>query len=200
MITSNAFINQIRPGRVAIALAGGALLTLATGLPAADTQAASLQTRPAAPTEVSVEIRTSPDRLGGATDDQLTLIFSSVSAELQRTPPQPLFGADIMAEFSFSGRDARPGATLVFKRAVTDERFLTARFVRLINHGADSWGGESLSMSVNGRRVLDRQSLYPRKGTQPNGGIEKFNPLQWYERVYWEADLQKIRVDRYSAR
>ena len=151
-------------------------------------------------TEVLFEISTSPDKLGGATDDQLTILFSNVSAEQQRTPPRPFFGDDIVAEFSFSGRDARPGSTATFRRFAKDTSFLSARYVRLVNHGLDSWAGDSISLSIAGRRVLYRQSLYPRKGAQPNGGIEKFNPLQWYERVYWEADFQKIRSDRASAK
>ena len=151
--------------------AGLAALGVAILSPALAGDQMTVQRAIATGIDVAVEIRTSPDKLGGATNDQLTLIFSNASAELQRTPPTPLFGADIVTEFSFSGRDARPGATLTFRRTMSDEKFLAARYIRLINHGADSWGGESISLSVNGRRVLDRQSLYPRKGGQPNGGV-----------------------------
>jgi hypothetical protein len=150
--------------------------------------------------EVIFEVRTSPERLGGATDDLLTILFSNVSAEQQRTPPKPLFGDDVVAEFSFSGRDARPGATMIMRRLLADVSFINARYVRVVNHGADAWGGEWISLSVAGRRVLDRQTLYPRKGAHREAGIEKFNPLQWYERIYWEEDLQKIRRDRAAAR
>ena len=173
---------------------------VAVAVTAAVVAAHQYQARSVSGTEVVIEIRTSLDKAGGGTDDLLTLIFSNVSAEQQRAPPRPLFGEDIVAEFSFSGRDARPGATLTFRRFVADPTFVNARYVRVVNHGADSWGGESISVTVGGRRVLARQTMYPRKGAQPAGGLEKFNPLQWYERVYWEADLQKIRSDRAFAK
>jgi hypothetical protein len=67
----------------------------------------------------------------------------------------------------------------------------------LVNHGVDGWAGETLAMTVDGRTIFSRLSLYPRKGAQARGGIEKFNGKDWKERNFWEADLQRIRADRY---
>jgi hypothetical protein len=141
--------------------------------------------------EVIFEVQTSSDGVGGSSDDQITILFSNTSSELMRTPPRPIFGDDILAEFSFSGREARPGSTLKFSRRVPSTTFLEARFIRVVNHGADGWAGSTLSITAEGKRLLDRVSLFPRKGAN-KGGIEKFNAVTWYERTYWEADLQRL--------
>jgi hypothetical protein len=164
-------------------------------LTAAQVQQSALP-RGAGGTEVVFEIRTSPERAGGATEDQITILFSNTSSEQQRTPPRPLFGDDILAEFSFSGRDARAGSTLTLRRVVPDTSFLNARYLRVVNHGGDAWAGDSLSLRVGSRPVLDRQSMYPRRGAGAEAGIQKYNASQWYERVYWEVDFQRARAGR----
>ncbi len=144
---------------------------------------------------VEFEVRTGLGGLGGSSGDGMLIIFSNRSAD---TPlvPFPLFGEDIIAEFAFSGRDAIPGKVLAFSRRVNDLSFLDARYIRIVNPGADGWAGESLSLTVAGKRVLDRQTLYPRKGAEPKGGIEMFNSSLWSARKFWEADLQRIRIDK----
>ena len=125
----------------------------------------------------------------------MLIVFSNRSAD---TPlvPSPLFGDDVLAEFAFSGRDAPPGRVLSFRRYVADESFLSSRYIRLVNQGTDGWAGESISMRVDGKTVLDRQSLFPRKGAQAKGPIGGFNAADWKDRNFWEADLQRIRVDK----
>jgi hypothetical protein len=150
--------------------------------------------------DVMFEVRTSPDRAGGATNDQITIVFSNTSSEAQKGPPYPFFGDDIIAEFSFSGRDAKPGSAFTFHRFVNDTSFLNARYIRVINHGVDGWAGESISLSVDGRRILERQSMYPRRGGQEGTGIQNYNPGNWYDRSYWEGELQRIRSDRLSGK
>jgi hypothetical protein len=144
---------------------------------------------------VEFEIRTGLTGFGGGSTDLMLIVFSNRGGD---TPlvPVPLFGEDILAEFAFSGRDAAPGKTLVFRRYVEGVSFLAARYVRLVNQGADGWAGEAITLRVDGKTVLDRQSLYPRKGSQARGGIEKYNAADWYNRNFWEADLQQIRVDK----
>lgn len=144
---------------------------------------------------VEFEVHTAISGLGEASNDLILIVFSGRSAAAPLVA-FPLFGEDILAEFAFSGRDARPGRALVFSRRVNDLSFLNARYIRIVNHGMDGWAGESLSLTVDGRRVLERQRLYPRSGAQTEGGIEKFNSGSWTERNLWEAELQRIRVDR----
>lgn len=149
---------------------------------------------------LTFEITTAIGRLGGASDDQITIVFSDRSAETT-IPPDPLFGLDMVAEFSFSGFDARPPKTLVFQRGVNSIDFLSSRYIRVINHGNDAWAGETLSISYQegGGKVqtlLLKQSLYPRSGASREGGLENFNRRQWSQRVYWEGELQRLRRDR----
>jgi len=168
---------------------------IASGLVAASLQSLVVaQSNRASGHEVVFELRTSTTAIGRASDDQLTIVFSNASGELS-TPPTPLLGQDVLAEFTVSGFDARPGQVSRIVRFVPDDSFLNARFVRVINHGADGWGGESISLTIDGRTVLSRQSLFPRKGARLDGGIEKYNRLQWRERIYWEQELQRIRRD-----
>jgi hypothetical protein len=146
-------------------------------------------------------VKTAPGLTGGQTDDLITIAFSDVSANVLR-PPLPLF-ADSRAEFSFSGLDARASATLIFERRVPDIEFLDSNFVRVFNHGSDGWSGESLTMANRAdakSTIVFEQSLYPRAGWSRDGGIEKFNRRDWSKRVYWEADLRRIRKDSPSGR
>jgi hypothetical protein len=157
-----------------------------------------IQSKTATAIEVIFEVQTSSTESGGATEDQITILFCNTSGEATRTALRPFFGEDIVAEFSFSGRDARPGSTLIFRRFVSSTTFMNARFIRVVNHGHDGWAGSTLSLTVDGKRILDRQSLYPRKGASTKAGIEKYNPLRWSERVYWEGDFQRLRLGRAS--
>lgn len=144
---------------------------------------------------VEFQIKTALSGIGGSSSDQISIIFSDESADSPLLPA-PLFGNDIRAEFSFSALDARVGRVLAFSRRVNDVAFLDSAFIRVINHGSDGWAGEWISLRVDGRPVLNQQSLYPRRGRNPKGGIEKFNPAQWSEKAFWEAPLQNIRQDR----
>jgi hypothetical protein len=151
---------------------------------------------PAGYRSIAFEVRTAPGKLGGETGDPITIVFSNVSG-LARTPPRPVLG-DALQEFSFSGRDLAGTLPFRFDRCVKDLSFLEARYVRVVNQGSDGWAGDYLSLSVDGRPVLSRQSLFPRQGRQKEGGIEKFNRTQWLDRNFWEGELQRIRVDRLS--
>jgi len=144
---------------------------------------------------VEFDVRTGLTGLGGSSYDLILILFSNRSAD---TPlvATPLLGEDVVAEFAFSGRDALPGKPLVFRRRMEGVSFLDARFIQVINHGTDGWAGESLSMTVDGKPVLKGVALYPRKGIQERGGLEKFNRVDWRDRNFWEADLQRIRVDK----
>jgi hypothetical protein len=144
---------------------------------------------------VEFEIKTALSGLGGSSSDQISIIFADVSADSPLLP-SPLFGGDIRAEFSFSALDARVGRILAFSRRVNDVSFLDSPFIRVVNHGSDGWAGEWISLRVDGRPVLNQQSLYPRRGRNAKIGIEKFNPAQWSEKAFWEAPLQSIRLDR----
>ncbi len=176
-----------------------ALIAVLASAPAEGGQQAPLpktsarpEAKPVAAVEVSFEVQTASDGEGGSSDDQITILFSNTGSEQLRTPPRPIFGDDILAEFSFSGREARPGSTLKFSRRVRSTAFLEARFIRVMNHGVDGWAGSTLSITAEGKRLLDRVSLFPRMGASAKGGIAKYNAVTWYERAYWEADLQKL--------
>ena len=58
--------------------------------------------------------------------------------------------------------------------------FLDAPYVRVYNHGGGGWGGDHLSIRVDGRPVLDHQSLLPRIG---------------YHKRWWHRVLQQERMD-----
>jgi hypothetical protein len=145
-------------------------------------------------TLVEIDVRTALSSAGGSSD-LILIIFSHQSADAP-VSPVPLFGEDILAEFAFSARDVPPGQTLTIRRRVKDLSFLDARFIRVVNPGSNGWAGEKLSLRVAGKTLLD-VSLYPRKGAQPKGGIEKFNGLDWKARNFWEADLQRLRQDKF---
>jgi hypothetical protein len=128
--------------------------------------------------------------------DQITIIFSDRSWN-GPTAPTPIFGDDILQEFSFSARDFDGrNNSLTFTRLVKDQSFLSARFIRVINHGGEGWGGGTLSMSVDGQPAIDRVALTPRKGASRKG-FQDWNRERWSDRTYWEADLPKI-IRRYK--
>jgi hypothetical protein len=143
--------------------------------------------------QVLFEITQSDKELGGSTADQLSVIFSNRSVD-GPAAPVPLFGDDILQEFSFSGRDF-VNNRLRFSRRMRDTSFVEARFIRVINHGGDGWAGDTISITVDGKPILRGLSMFPRRtrtaGQNERGGIEKFNPREWESRSYWELDRQQ---------
>jgi hypothetical protein len=126
-----------------------------------------------------------------ASKDQITIIFSDRSWS-GPSAPTPLFGEDILQEFSFSARDFEGrNSSLTFTRLVKDQSFLSARFIRVVNHGGEGWGGGTLSMAVDGQPAIDRVPLTPRKGVSRKG-FQDWNRERWSDRTYWEADLPRI--------
>jgi len=128
----------------------------------------------------------------GGSPDQITIIFSTEDAEHAGHVP---FGPSVLAEFSFSGYDTRPGSAFTLMRQVRDLSFLTAPFVRVVNTGDHAWYGSALSLSVDGRVILKEQPLLP---LQPDNGrgLQSFNRETWSRRRYWQANLAKIRIDQ----
>ncbi len=147
--------------------------------------------RPGGDYSVLFEFTQSEKELGGSTTDQLTVIFSNRSVEGPRAPV-PLFGDDILQEFSFSGRNF-VNNQLRFTRRVRDTSFVTARYIRVVNHGDDGWAGDTISLTVDGKPVLRNEPMWPRRGAGKGGrgGIEKFNAREWDARSYWEYDQQQ---------
>src|SRR5262245_54068105 len=133
-------------------------------------------------------------QLAHGSTDQLTVVFSSRSAEAPR-PPQPFFGEDILQEFSFSGEDFVKDQ-LEFTRRVMDKSFVDAPYIRVINHGSNGWDGEKIWLTVDGEQVLNGVSMSPRVGPGRAKGFQLFNPGKWQERSYWEAPLQTLRQGR----
>jgi len=155
------------------------------------------------PQVIRFEIWSAPGKSGGGSADQISIQFSNTSADRSDIPGSVFF--DILQEFSFSGIEAKE--LLSFDREVRDTSFLNARFVRVINHGGDGWAGDAIAISLGDgksfRRIVEKRSLYPRRGTSRDGGMQDFNRTNWKQRIYWEEDLQKIRADRnpvYSSR
>jgi hypothetical protein len=130
-------------------------------------------------------------RMAHNSDDQITIVFANRTAE-GKVAPQPLFGDDIVQEFSFSARDFQKDQ-LRFTRRVADKSFLDARYIRVVNHGADGWEGTTISLTVDGEQVLRSQPMSPRLGTAPTKGFQHFNREDWATRSYWEAELQRFR-------
>jgi hypothetical protein len=129
------------------------------------------------------------EQLNG-TNDQVTIVFSNTQIDIKR-PPRPVFGEDIVQEFSFSGRDF-PSGRVAFNRRVRDKSFLESRYIRVINHGSNSWGATTITMTVDGKKFLDNVSMYPRRGVNTKGGIERWNRTEWNP-VFWEGNLQNFR-------
>jgi hypothetical protein len=154
------------------------------------------QTLRAIGTRITFTVTQSSESAAGS-KDQITIIFSDRSAS-GPAPPSPIFGDDILQEFSFSARDFASGRnSLTFTRFVKDQSFLNARFIRVVNHGGEGWGGGLLSMAVDGQPVLDRVPLTPRKGAGGKG-LQDWNRERWSQRTYWEQDLPKIIKPRYK--
>jgi hypothetical protein len=128
---------------------------------------------------------------GHDTDDQITVLFANRSVEGPRAP-RPLFGDDIVQEFSFSGQDFDKDL-LRFTRRVRDKSFLDARYIRVVNHGSDGWEGDRISLTVDGEEIFDNFPMSPRQGPPSARGFMKFNPKGWASRSYWEEELQRHR-------
>jgi hypothetical protein len=122
-----------------------------------------------------------------ATKDQITIIFSNTPIDLRR-PPRPVFGADIVEEFTFSGRDYQKG-TVNFSRRVRDKSFLDSRYIRVVNHGTNPWSPSTISVTIDGQRLLDNVSMFPRKGRDPRGGLVRWNADDW-DPVFWESEFR----------
>jgi hypothetical protein len=141
---------------------------------------------------VTFEVTESTEMAAGSVD-QVTILFSNRVIDVP-APPSPVFGDDILAEFSFSGLDVA-GGRLRFSRRVPDRSFLEARYVRVVNSGGDGWGGATLTMAVDGEPVLTRVDLTKRKG-QAGKGLQDWNRKNWRQRTYWEGELQALARPR----
>ncbi|HEY7055035.1 MAG TPA: hypothetical protein VH458_00855 [Vicinamibacterales bacterium] len=124
------------------------------------------------------------------TTDQITTMFTNVPADF-KILPSPVFGTEIVQEFSFSGRDF-PTGTVRFSRRVRDRSFLDCRYIRVVNHGSSKWSPTTISLSVNGQRILDNVSMFPRKGADPKGGLEGWTRDR--TPVFWEGELQRSKA------
>jgi hypothetical protein len=120
------------------------------------------------------------------TVDQITIVFSNRAVN-RATPPRPVFGDDILQEFSFSGRDF-PSGPVRFSRRVRDRSFADARYIRVVNHGVDRWEPVSISLSVDGARILNRVPIRIGQGA----GIAYWNRSQWSRVSFWEAELSRL--------
>lgn len=137
---------------------------------------------------------TQPTSPTASTADQVTLVFSDRLVE-GVSAPLPLFGEDVLAEFSFSGHDFREGR-LRFARRVRDLSFLGARYLRIVNHGGGAWQGRTLSITVDGAPVLRSVPLTPLRGPGTAGGVQNWNARNWRTRRYWEIELQRATASR----
>jgi hypothetical protein len=141
--------------------------------------------------QVAFQFTQDARQVAPATVDQITVIFANRSVEGTR-PPRPFFGDDIVQEFSFSGMDFE-GNQLRFSRRLRDRSFLDARYIRVINYGADGWQADKIWLTVDGEEILRGVTMTPRAGTEPSKGLQKFNPRDWSGRTYWEAELAQFR-------
>src|SRR5262245_23895311 len=168
---------------VAAALAIQALSGRADATARAAQSAPQAQLARAIGTRITFTVTQSSEFAAGS-KDQITIIFSDRSWS-GAAPPTPIFGDDILQEFSFSARDFTSGRTsLTFNRYVKDQSFLGARFIRVVNHGGEGWGGGTLTMSVDGQPVIERVALSPRKGAGGKG-LQDWNRDRWSDRTYW---------------
>lgn len=118
--------------------------------------------------------------------DQITILFSNLSADVPAAPPL-VFGEDIIREFSFSADDIA-NDKITFRRRVRDRAFLDARYIRVVNAGGDDWCAGTLSLTVDGARLLNGVPL----GTKGGRGIRNWNRGNWKARAYWEGSLQSL--------
>lgn len=122
------------------------------------------------------------------TTDQITILFSNAAVDLRRPPTTP-FGDGVVEQISFSGRDfPKPNSRVSFSKRVQSRSFLDCRYIRVVNAGTSPWAPTNISLRVDGQKVLDRVSMYPRKGVSAKGGIVRWNPADWRP-VFWEAEL-----------
>ena len=136
---------------------------------------------------VKIVIETASGELGGETADTIVVVFSNQSAKLVSGSA----GLDNVEEFLIPGRGTtEPGTTSTHFGNTTDLQWTEACFVRVLNPGTDGWAGASIAIDIDDRVFLERTSLYPRIGSQPKGGIENFNDLDWKEAKYWEKQLK----------
>jgi hypothetical protein len=190
---------SVRRDAVALLLVGGGWLVVGSiaGRMVLDrVSAQGLSRRPVADYQVLFAFTQDAKKPNGSSDDQITVIFSNRSVE-GPTAPVPLFGEDILQEFSFSAEDFAATNSLRFSRRVRDKTFVEARYIRVVNHGSDGWAGQKISLTVDGEPVLSAVGMYPLRGNSPGqnapGMIERFNPREWRSRAYWEAELQQYR-------
>jgi len=156
----------------------------------ADQSAAQAQIARAIGTRITFTITQSNEFASGS-KDQIMILFSDRSWN-GPTPPLPLFGDDVLQEFTFSAQDFDAGrTTLSFTRLVKDKSFLNAPYIRVVNHGVEGWGAGTISMSVDGQPVLDKVPMQPRKGVAKKG-LQNWNREHWNDRTYWEEALPKI--------
>ena len=190
-----------RPGRVAsrwllvvLALGAWALIAQATagrGEQSAG-QAAQRAGKDVSRTGSRLTFRiTQATKSASKSEDQITILFSD-RPWLGTAAPYPLFGEDVLQEFSFSAIDLDAQRPLTFTRVVMDPSFLDARFIRVVNHGSEVWDGGTLSITLGRRVILDKVALQPRQG-DPAKGLQDWNRKKWGNRTYWEAELQQIR-------
>jgi hypothetical protein len=152
--------------------------------------AAQMQTQRAIGTRITFVVTQSPE-LAARSTDQITILFSDRSWA-GATAPSPIFGDDILQEFSFSARDFDARNTLTFSRLVRDQTFLSSRFIRVVNHGGQGWGAGTLSVLVDSQPILDKVPMQPRKG-DPRKGLQYWNRERWSERAYWEMELPRTK-------
>lgn len=176
---------------VAVAYAAGIHAGPSAGEAHFPQSAAQTQTQRALGTRVTFAVTQSPE-FAARSKDQITIVFSDRSW-VGAPAPTPIFGDDILQEFSFSARDF-DGArnSLTFSRVVRDQTFLSARFIRVVNHGDEGWGAGTISMSVDGQPILNKVSMQPRKG-ESKKGLQDWNRERWKERTYWEMELPRFK-------
>jgi len=122
------------------------------------------------------------------TTDRISILFSNVAVDLRQAPKSPLTDG-VVTQFAFSGRDfLKPNSHVSFSKRVPDRAFLDCRYIRVVNPGSSPWSPTNISLTVAGRRVLDRVSMYPRKGSDAKGGIAGWNRAAWRP-VFWETEL-----------
>jgi len=187
-VRQHASVRRIPAIAWGLVLAGGIGMHLAGR---AEPVAAQYGVQRVADYQVTFEF--SQDATGfSSSPNQITILFANRSVE-GPTPPKPFFGDDIVQEFSFSARDVVKGQ-IRFTRRVADKSFLDARYIRVVNYGGEGWGGDTISLTVDGEDIFKREKMQPRKGATPGRAFQDFNPKNWPTRSYWEAELRRFRV------